>query len=286
MKPLLAIMLPLALSACSASPNPTTLSAASDASATAPAATPVVAKPSFTDLPRYHWQLDDAVDANGNRMDGLFDDSGKPLQLDFAKDRVMASNACNNISGGYRIIDGHLSAGPLMHTMRACVSPTLMQRESTITQMLGGDPSVILTSQDNAPQLVLTASDGTTLNFVGKPTAQTRYGGTGTLMFLEVAADEVPCHHPLMPNKSCIKVRELHYDDKGLHKDMPGPWQVMSTDIEGYTHEPGMPNVLRVKRYTRKDVPADASSYAYVLDLVVQSGPASASTTGKQPSQP
>ena len=34
---------------------------------------------------------------------------------------------------------------------------------------------------------------------------------------------------------------------------------------------PGVRNVLRVQRYTRKDVPADASKYAYVLDMVVES---------------
>jgi Domain of unknown function (DUF4377) len=30
-------------------------------------------------------------------------------------------------------------------------------------------------------------------------------------------------------------------------------------------------NVLRIDRYQRKQVPADASRYAYVLDMVVES---------------
>ena len=30
-------------------------------------------------------------------------------------------------------------------------------------------------------------------------------------------------------------------------------------------------NVLRLQRYTHKQVPADASKYAYVLDMVVES---------------
>ena len=43
-------------------------------------------------------------------------------------------------------------------------------------------------------------------------------------------------------------------------------------DIEGYAHEAGIRNVLRVKRYTIKNPPADGSSLAYVLDMVVESG--------------
>ena len=41
--------------------------------------------------------------------------------------------------------------------------------------------------------------------------------------------------------------------------------------IEGYTHEDGVRNVVRVKRYEVKNPPADAPSQAYVLDMVVES---------------
>ena len=41
--------------------------------------------------------------------------------------------------------------------------------------------------------------------------------------------------------------------------------------LDGYTHTPGVRNVLRIKRYQRTPVPADASAYLYVLDLVVES---------------
>jgi hypothetical protein len=66
-------------------------------------------------------------------------------------------------------------------------------------------------------------------------------------------------------------VRELKYDDKGLKVGTPGAFQNFYDAIEGYSHEAGVRNVLRIDRYTRKDVPADASKYAYVLDLVVES---------------
>ena len=66
-----------------------------------------MATPSADDLPRYHWQLRDAVDAAGKPLSGLFDETGKPLQLDFVEDRVSVSNACNRIGGSYQIVDGH-----------------------------------------------------------------------------------------------------------------------------------------------------------------------------------
>jgi hypothetical protein len=66
-------------------------------------------------------------------------------------------------------------------------------------------------------------------------------------------------------------VRELHYDANGLRTGEPGAWTLLYQPIDGYTHEPGIRNVLRVKRYTIADPPADAPSRALVLDMVVES---------------
>ena len=41
--------------------------------------------------------------------------------------------------------------------------------------------------------------------------------------------------------------------------------------IDGYTHTPGVRDVRRINRNKRSPVPADASAYVYVLDLVVES---------------
>ena len=112
----------------------------------------------------------------------------------------------------------------------------------------------------------------TSLVFAGEATAQTRNGGPGERMFLEVAARTKPCSHPLMPDMQCLQVRELKYDDKGLKVGTPGAFENFYDQIEGYTHEDGVRNVLRVDRYTVKNPPADGSKYAYVLDMVVESG--------------
>lgn len=254
-------LLPLTLAACSPSHAP-------DPAAAAPVATTAPA------LGGHHWQLHDAVDGNNQRLDGLFDDSGKPLQLDFTDDHISVSHACNGIGGSYKIVDGHLLTGPLMQTMKACTEPVLMQREKTIKHVLGAKPALITSSADGQTLLSLAAADGTTLTFAGQPTAEQRYGGLGTIEFLEVAAEPVSCQHPLPPANNCLQVRQLHYDDQGLRVGEPGPWRPLAQPIEGYERQPGVRNVLRVKRYALANPPAGAASSAYVLDMVVESGTA------------
>jgi hypothetical protein len=68
----------------------------------------------------------------------------------------------------------------------------------------------------------------------------------------------------------CLRVRERTYAENGTLAAQ-GEWQPLYQDIEGYTHVPGTRNVLRVKKFAVKNPPADASSVAYVLDMVVES---------------
>ncbi|WP_426700964.1 DUF4377 domain-containing protein [Rhodanobacter sp. Col0626] len=258
-------LLPLAFAACMTVPESATYAAANPSPETT---LPITA----ATLAGHHWQLHDAVDSSNHRLDALFGTSDKPLQLDFDAGRVNVSNACNRISGSYRIIDGHLVTAQLLQTMMACADRTLMQRQSTIKAVLRAKPTVILSAgSDATPLLTLAADSGQTLIFAGKATAETRYGGPGETVFLEVAAQTTPCNHPLIPDKSCLRVRERHYDAQGLSSGQPGPWQTLPQDIEGYVHQAGTRNVLRVKRYTVKQPPADGSSTAYVLDMVVES---------------
>ncbi|WEN15048.1 DUF4377 domain-containing protein [Rhodanobacter sp. AS-Z3] len=265
-------LLPLAFAACTSSrPSAVPTAEASAARTSSSATTPVPVATSTSELGSYHWQLHDAVDGNNRRLASLFDDSGKPLQLDFSGDHLSVSHACNGIGGNYKIVDGHLVTGALLQTMMACPDPTLMQRESTIKRVLRASPALTHSNTGGKPVLVLSAADGTTLTFAGQPTAETRYGGPGSIEFLEVAAADADCPQPLPAQKNCLKVRQLHYDAQGLRTGEPGTWRTLTQPIEGYEHQPGMRNVLRVKRYTLTHSPADTSSTAYVLDLVVES---------------
>ncbi|MFC7207734.1 DUF4377 domain-containing protein [Comamonas endophytica] len=92
----------------------------------------------------------------------------------------------------------------------------------------------------------------------------------GEKIFLEVAPERVACQHPQMPLYRCLQVRALEYDAQGL-KTRVGAWENWYGEIQGYAHQPGVRNVLRVMRYPKAGAPADASAYAYILDMTVES---------------
>ena len=264
-----ALLLPLALAACTG-----TMSTSEPAAPTAPEPPAPPAAPAApelaAELPRFHWRLQEANAADGTRIDALFARADKPLQLDFDKGRLAISNTCNRMGGSYAVADGTLTVGRLASTMMACADPKLMALDREAGKRLEGALSMALAAGD-VSQLTLINAAGDRLVFAGTPTADTVYGGPGERIFLEVAAQTKACSHPLIPDMQCLQVRELQYDDKGLKVGTPGAFGNFYDSIEGYTHQPGVRNVLRLQRYTRQNVPADASKYAYVLDMVVES---------------
>ncbi len=266
MKRRLLLILPFALAACTEPPQAEP--------ATPPAlAAPTTATPPPADaaaLSAHHWRLTDAKDARGQRIDALFVDADKPLQLDFAEGRVGVSNTCNRMGGAYSVEGGRLKVGRMVSTQMACADARLMALEREIGERLEGASTLALQSGD-APTLALTTGNGDVLTFNGEPTAETRYGGKGETAFLEIAAQTRPCSHPLIPGMQCLQAREIEYDAQGVKTGADGVFQNLYEGIEGYAHEPGVRNVLRVKRYERDPVPADASPTVYVLDMVVES---------------
>ena len=267
-----ALLLPLALAACTGTMSTSDPAAPAAPEPPAPPAAPVApAAPELAaELPRFHWRLQEANAADGSRIEALFARADKPVQLDFDKGRLAVSNTCNRMGGSYALAAGTLTVGRMASTMMACTDAKLMALDDEVGKRLEGALSLALAAGD-APSLTLGNAVGDTLVFAGTPTPDTRYGGPGERIFLEIAAQTKPCSHPLMPDMQCLQVRELQYDDKGLKVGTPGAFGNFYDSIEGYTHQPGVRNVLRLQRYTRQNVPADASKYAYVLDMVVES---------------
>lgn len=273
MKRLACLVLPLALMACSKTPEPTPL-AHPQPDAPAPAATPPASAPTpsatgSASLSSHHWQLQQATTAAGQRIDALFVRDDAPVTLDFVDGRLGISNTCNRMGGAYAVEGATLRVSRLAATMMACADGKLMALDQEVGKRLEGNSAFALEA-GATPVLRLTTAAGDILTFAGQPTAETRYGGPGERMFLEVAAETKPCSHPLIPDKQCLQVREIKYDAAGV-KQGSGEWQNFYEEIQGYTHEKGVRNVLRVNRYERKPVPADASSNVYVLDMVVES---------------
>jgi heat shock protein HslJ len=219
---------------------------------------------STADLTAYHWQLEQAAYPRS-----------KPVQLTFSDQRLAVQGLCNMLSAGYATDGPKMTVQQAISTQRMCNDPALMKREQEIGSRLEKISSwsiAAATSQqpEHSPVLTLGFKDGDQWVLNGKPTNETKYGSSGETVFLEVGPQRVACSHPLIPNKQCLKVRPVEYNAAGL-KGKLGQWQNFYDDIEGYTHEAGIRNILRVKRYTRANPPADASRYAYVLDMTVES---------------
>lgn len=219
-------------------------------------------------LKDHHWTLQSATDAGGARIDALFV-PGHDFVLRFDDARFGVQGGCNAMSGGWRLSPrDELRIGRLAATMKAC-EPPLMQADRVMAELLA-KPLQTSVEAGETPTLRLVTPDRQTLNLAGRRTPRSLYGAP-TRIFLEVAPQRVACTPAPMPPTTCLQVRERRYDDKGLRIGEPGPWQAFYGQIEGYTHEPGVRNVLRVDRYRRANPPADASAYVYVLDLVVES---------------
>ncbi|TXH77426.1 MAG: DUF4377 domain-containing protein [Lysobacteraceae bacterium] len=231
---------------------------------------PVPATASESELGAYHWRLEEATDSRGQRITALFVRAEAPVQLDFAQDRLRVANACNSMSGKFRIDGDAIHITPMIATKMACADPALMALDHEVASRLKGRIAWGLPAT-GLPRLELTTTDGDRLRFVGEPTTQSRYGGPGETVFIEVAAQRVPCPHAVIEGAECLQIRELRYDQNGLRVGAPGEWHMLYDQIEGYTHEKGTRNVLRLKRYPIANPPADASTLAYVLDLVVES---------------
>ncbi len=261
--PLLSLLLTLSLAACARpSADAATRGSASDDDASP--ADPIA-------LDGYHWHLQDASDTGGKRIGALLVRQNQPIRFDFVDGRIAVGNACNQISAIVRVHDDRVRVGQLISTKMACVEAPIMALDGEIARRLEGEATIRFESGD-APRMIWTAANGDVLRFVGTPTPETRYGGPGQTLYFEVASRTERCHPPLSPDLvNCLKLREVRYGDDGLPVGEPGPWQLSSFAIEGYRHEPGVRNVLRVRRFQIPGAPADAPQVAHVLESVIES---------------
>jgi len=213
------------------------------------------------------WTLQSGSDAAGTPIDGLMV-PGKTFQMRFQDARVSIQGGCNTMNGSWRLNpQGQLMLGRLAATMKAC-DAALMKADATLSAVLAQHLDVELQPGEK-PTLRLVSPSRQTLVFSGQPTPESLYG-KATRIFLEVAPQTVECVSGVMRGQ-CLQVRERRFDQHGLRIEPPGEWRIFHGGIQGYTHTPGVRNVLRINRYQRQQVPADASRYVYVLDMVVES---------------
>jgi len=246
-----------------------TRQSAADAGTPAPEASRRDADASLvSELQDHRWTLQTATDADGKPLDALLVPD-HPFVIHIDGERIGVQGGCNQLSGNWRLNPpSQLQVGPLASTMKAC-EPPLMAADKAMSVLLAQALQASI-EPGQAPTLRLLSPERQTLSFVGQRTPQSLYGAP-TRIFLEVAPQRVACTPASMPPTTCLQVREQQFDDHGLRVGEPGPWQTFFGEIEGYKHQPGVSNVLRINRFKRSQPPADASTFVYVLDLVVES---------------
>lgn len=223
----------------------------------------------FEVLTDHHWALANATDGANQRIAALFPDPEQAFSFGFAESSLQVRGGCNGLRGAFAIGDDDmLSVTAMMSTMMACDTP-LMEADAALATLMAAPLEVALI-QGAQPTLALLAETGEVLLLSGELTPEARYGAPTTI-FLEVAAQTVPCDHALRADGMCLQVRERHFDAHGLMVGEPADWQVFSADIAGYQHEPGIRNVLRVKQFQPSAEGGTDPGRVYVLDLVVES---------------
>lgn len=225
-------------------------------------------------LQAYHWYLDQAEDASGKPQPMFKALAPKtPVQLNFVAgeqpgDQRVSTKVCNTMMAGYALEGSQFKMGRVVSTMMACQDTKLSQLERAVGEQLGRMQSVQMVQGAPAPRMVVTFTDGSRWRMSGKPTDATRYGSAGETVFMEVGPHTQPCVSGEMRTQ-CLQVRELRYDGAG-RKTVVSDWQNFHGSIDGFVYQPGVRNVLRLKRYAIQNPPADGASQAYVLDLRVE----------------
>lgn len=213
-------------------------------------------------LSQYHWQLTQATNAQGQNLPNLMIRPDQPITLTFEGSNLSVSNSCNNLGASFSQSSTHLEIGAMRQTMMACADPALNQLDQEISNRLQGKLTLASTS-GSTPTLTLTTATGDVLSFKGQPTAETRFGGTGKIAFLEVSPTPVTCDSPSRP---CLQVRDVYFDDNGLKVGQPSAWRALPQGIEGFKAEQDMRYVVRTKQFKVNNAPD-----AYILDMVVES---------------
>uniref|UniRef100_UPI0025DB28B7 META and DUF4377 domain-containing protein n=1 Tax=uncultured Acinetobacter sp. TaxID=165433 RepID=UPI0025DB28B7 len=197
-------------------------------------------------------------------------DTKKPIVLSFlANDRLSVDTGCNRLNTSWKIENGSIATGDGASTMMAC-EPALMKQEQfagTLLQKRKVSFEINATNLDQ-PSLTLSDANGQKYTFLGKMTAEAKYQSEGKIVFLEISPQTKSCTG--VAPQTCMQVREIKYDDKGIKTYADKNWSLYYGQIEGFEHNPNQRVIVRVKRYEIKNPAADQSSLADVLDMMVE----------------
>lgn len=197
--------------------------------------------------------------------------AAKPLVLNFNTDGQLAiSTSCNNMSGTWQAQHNTLTVGSLAATQMACDEQSNAQEKRASTLFNQAKLPFVLNLNDiGAPTLTLMSTTGEKIIFTGKMTPEAKYQSQAETIFLEVAPETKSCTG--VAPQTCLQVREIKYDDKGLKTYQDQNWTLFYNTIEGFQPTANQRQIIRVKRYPIQNPAADQAKYAYIYDMTVES---------------
>ena len=222
----------------------------------------------YQHLNQYTWQLVSATDKNNQTIKSLFIRADMPLTLQFKDSRISITNSCNSMGGTFLLAANTLTVSNIASTMMACEAP-LNELDSAISKIIEGKSTVTVNTKSAQPQLTLNTVNGETLLFNGVATPETLYGSKAETIFLEISPQTKTCSTGTR-QMDCLQVKEVKYDEKGLKTYSSSQWLNFYDNIDGFKHNSNEKVIIRVKKYAIKNPPADASSFAYVLDTTIE----------------
>ncbi len=132
--------------------------------------------------------------------------------------------------------------------------------------------SQLSVAESTPPMLIQVTNEATTLVWQGALTPQAKYNTKGKTIFWAVSSETKPCISDGM--QSCLQIKPITYDEQGI-KTSEGEWTEFVGTIDGYQHDVGYDQVLRLQRYKLDTsdavVEGSVGEYAYVLDTVIES---------------
>ena len=196
-------------------------------------------------------------------------DTKKPIVLSFSKDRLSVDSGCNRQGTTWKVENDLIITGDMFSTEMAC-EPALMKQEQFAADLLQKREISfdVNTSNPDQPSLVISDTKGQKYTFLGTMTAEAKYQSEGKIVFLEISPQTKSCTG--VAPQTCMQVREIKYDDKGIKTYADKNWSLYYGQIEGFEHNPNQRVIVRVKRFDIKNPAADQSSIADVLDMVVE----------------
>lgn len=228
-------------------------------------------EPSATDqsqtaiLAGYFWDMDAAFDKSGNPQPFWFLKEYPPVRLNFSKDGyAYAKNACNSLNWKFTAAaPDKIAFTPTVATAMGC-NEELTQRENLVRRGIPQTHRFTLkTTPPTGPErLTLYLADGSRWEFKPTPTPETRYGGPGKQIELEIALDTVPCEPH--STQQCLSARHVRWE-RNTTKVCLSDWEALKSGIEGYQQTPGRHEIIWVKAYPINSVSRKAAGLEYVF---------------------